>query len=49
MMQVIIRKTLGAVYGSEAELEGLTDLEIVELCMEDTLELLDKAQWEVVR
>ena len=50
MITVTITKTLEPwAWGTDDELGGLSDKELVELLMEDLLAVVDGAMWEITR
>lgn len=48
-MKIIITKELDSDWATPEQFAEMTEEQIVELCMEDTLELLHGAQWTVER
>ena len=49
MTKITITKELDDLWATPEQFEKMSDNEIIELCMEDTSELLDGAQWKIER
>lgn len=47
-MKVIIEKDI-SYYATPEQFAGITDDDIIEMCMEDLTDLVDNAEWTIIR
>lgn len=49
MITITITKTLDDSWASDKEFAEMSDEDIINLCLEDSSELLNNSSWEVIR